>query len=45
MKVPVECDPEHHGDLTGRARGGLELAGGRVRDGRDEHGVIFHRGH
>lgn len=43
VKVPVERDPQDHGNLSGRARGGLELGRRRVRDGRDEEVVALQR--
>ncbi len=41
MKVPIQRNPEHHGDLPGRACGRLEVLRGRVRDGRDKEAVVL----
>lgn len=43
MKVPVQGDPEHHGDLPRRASSWLELGVGRDGDGRDEERVVLQR--
>lgn len=44
MEVPVQGNPQHHGDLSRRAGGRLKVAASRHRNRGDEQAVILERG-
>lgn len=41
MEIPVECCPQHHGNLPGWAGWSFEVVGVWERDGADEESVIL----